>query len=119
MIKSLLFAAFALTTANAFAATCDRACLETTLDQYLSALVNHTPTSAPRGLAFRQTENAVVVDAGTGLWQSTTALGKLQRRYFDPTTEQAGYFGTLEEAAGPAIVTLRLKVEDRKITEAE
>ena len=54
-----------------------------------------------------------------GLWQSATALGELDRRYFDAVTEQAGYFGTLDEAAGPAIVTLRLKVEDRKITEAE
>jgi hypothetical protein len=119
MIKPLLLAALAFSTANAFAATCDRACLETTLDQYLTALVNHTPTSAPLGLAFRQTENAVVSVPGTGLWQSTTALGELDRRYVDTTTEQAGYFGTIEEAAGPAIVTLRLKVEDRKITEAE
>ncbi len=61
----------------------------------------------------------MVRNAGTGLWESTTALGKVQRRYFDTATEQAGYFGTLEEAAGPAIVTLRLKIEDRKITEAE
>ncbi len=119
MIKPLFLAALALTTTNAFAATCDRACLETTLDQYLTALVKHAPTAAPLGIAFRQTENAVVRNPGTGLWESTTALGKLQRRYFDTTTEQAGYFGTLEEAAGPAIVTLRLKVEDRKITEAE
>jgi hypothetical protein len=81
--------------------------------------VKHTPTAAPLGIAFRQTENAVVRNAGTGLWQSTTALGKLQRRYFDSAAEQAAYFGTLDEAAGPAIVTLRLKVEDRKITEAE
>jgi hypothetical protein len=56
---------------------------------------------------------------GTGLWQSAKALGKLQRRYFDAESGQAGYFGTLEDADGPAIVTLRLKVEDRKITEAE
>jgi hypothetical protein len=119
MIKSLVLAALALVTTNAFAASCDRACLKTALDQYLTALVKHAPTAAPLGIAFRQTENATVRNAGTGLWQSTTALGKLQRRYFDPVTEQAGYFGTLEEAAGPAIVTLRLKVEDRKITEAE
>ena len=56
---------------------------------------------------------------GTGLWQSAKALGKLQRRYFDTESGQAGYFGTLEEASGPTIATLRLKVEDRKITEAE
>ena len=86
MIKPTLFtiALAALTAASANAATtCDRACLKSTLDAYLTALV------------------------------------KLQRRYFDATTEQAAYFGTLDEAAGPAIVTLRIKVEDRKITEAE
>ena len=78
-----------------------------------------TPAAAPLGVGFRQTENAVVGTPGAGLWQSATALGKLQRRYFDAVSEQAGYFGTIEEAAGPAIVTLRLKVEDRQITEAE
>lgn len=119
MRKTFLLAALTLATANAFAATCDRACLQTTLDQYLTALVEHAPAEAPLAIAFRQTENAVVTLPGAGLWQSATALGALQRRYFDVTTEQAGYFGTIEEAAGPAIVTLRLKVEDRKITEAE
>ena len=120
MIRSLLIAAVALTAgANADAATCDRACLKATLDAYLTALVTHEPKAAPLSSGFRQTENAQVRNAGTGLWQSATALGKLQRRYYDTTTEQAAYFGTLDEAAGPAIVTLRLKVENRKITEAE
>ncbi len=120
MIKPLLLAALALVGASAnAAATCDRACLKSTLDAYLTALVKHDPKAAPLSLGFRQTENAVVRNAGTGLWQSATALGKLQRRYYDAATEQAAYFGTLDEAAGPAIVTLRLKVEDRKITEAE
>jgi hypothetical protein len=119
MIRTLLIAAVALSSASAFAATCERACLTTTLDQYLAALVKHDPAAAPLGIAFRQTENAVVRLPGAGLWQSATALGKLQRRYFDAATEQAGYFGTLEEVSGPAIVSLRLRIEDRKITEAE
>lgn len=119
MLKSLVVTALTLVTANAFAATCDRACLQATLDQYLTALVEHAPTKVPLAIGFRQTENAVVTVPGTGLWQSVTALGRLDRRYFDATTEQAAYFGTIEEAAGPAIVTLRLRVEDRKITEAE
>jgi hypothetical protein len=104
---------------SAYGAACDRACLKTTLEQYLNAVVQHNPAAAPLSVGFRQTENAMVRRAGTGLWQSAKALGKLQRRYFDAESEQAGYFGTLEEASGPAIVTLRLKVEDRKITEAE
>jgi hypothetical protein len=119
MIKSLLILALTLWSGNALAASCDRACLKSTLDQYLAAVVKHDRAAAPLGLAFRQTENAAVVPAGAGLWKSMTAVGKLDRRYFDPTTGQAGYFGTIDEAAGPAIVTLRLKVEDRKITEAE
>jgi hypothetical protein len=48
-----------------------------------------------------------------------TAIGKLDRRYFDASAGEAAFFGVIEEAAGPAIATLRLKVEDRKITEAE
>ncbi len=104
---------------SAYGAACDRACLKTTLEQYLNAVVQHNPAAAPLSVGFRQTENAMVRRPGTGLWQSAKALGKLQRRYFDAESEQAGYFGTLEEASGPAIVTLRLKVEDRKISEAE
>jgi hypothetical protein len=116
LTRVLVFAAFA---GSAFGAPCDRACLKTMLDQYLNAVVSHKPAAVPLSVGFRQTENAVVRRLGTGLWESATGLGKVQRRYFDPETGHAGYFGLLEEAAGPVIVTLRLKVEDRKITEAE
>lgn len=119
MIKPLLVLALALCSSSAVAAPCDRACLKSTLDRYLAAVVKHDGAAAPLDLAFRQTENAVVTPPGEGLWKSVTALGKLDRRFFDPAAGQAGFFGTIEEAAGPAIATLRLKVEDRKITEAE
>ncbi|MGZ3276818.1 MAG: hypothetical protein ACXWKY_14665 [Caulobacteraceae bacterium] len=119
MMKPLLVLALTLWSGQALAAPCDRACLKSTLDQYLAAVVKHDRASAPLGLGFRQTENAVVAAPGAGLWTSMTAVGKLDRRYFDATTGQAGFFGTIEEGAGSAIVTLRLKVEDRKITEAE
>jgi len=101
------------------AAPCDRGCLKTTLDQYLNAMVAHKPAAAPLSAGFRQTENAVVRRLGTGLWETSKSLGKVQRRYFDPETGQAGYFGLLEETSGLVIATLRLRVEDRKITEAE
>ena len=119
MIRNLLIAAFVLYGTAAAGQACDRGCLRTALDEYLMALVQHDPSAAPLALGFRQTENAEVRVLGTGLWQSATGLGALQRRYFDAVTQQAGYFGTLEEAAGPAIVSLRLRVEDRRISEAE
>jgi hypothetical protein len=117
MLRFILFGFVAL--GSAYGAVCDRACLKTTLDQYLAAVVQHKPASAPLSAGFRQTENAMVQRRDTGLWKSAKALGKLQLRYFDAESGQAGYFGTLEEAGGVAIVTLRMKVEDRKITEAE
>lgn len=119
MIRYLIAAALALYGTGAYGQVCNRACLRTALETYLTALVQHDPAAAPLARGFRQTENAKVRALGTGLWQSATALGGLQRRYFDAVTEQAGYFGTIEEAAGPAIVTLRLKIEAERITEAE
>jgi hypothetical protein len=117
LTRFFIFAAFA---GSAFGAPlCDRTCLKSALDQYLNAVVAHKPANAPLSAGFRQTENAVVRRLGTGLWQSATALGAVQRRYFDPETGQAGYFGLIDEAAGPVIATLRLHVDDRKITEAE
>src|SRR5580698_5066141 len=117
MTRLALASLLALSAASA--ATCDRACLKTTLDQYLAAVVAHNPAAAPLSVGYRQTENSMVRRPGTGLWQTAKALGKLERRYFDTESGQAGYFGTLEETGGTAIATLRLKVEDRKITEAE
>jgi hypothetical protein len=107
------------TSANAFGQNCDRACLKTTLDQYLNAVIKHDPSAAPLFIGFRQTENATVIKLGTGVWKSVSALGKVQRRYFDAVSGQSAYFGIAEESGAPAIVTLRLKVESRKITEAE
>ena len=105
--------------ASVSAQTCDRACLKTTLDQYLNAVVKHDPKAAPLFAGFRQTDNGVVVRPGTGTWQSITSLGKVQRSYFDPVSGQAAYLGLIEEGQATDIATLRLKVEDKKITEAE
>lgn len=98
---------------------CDRPCLKTTLDQYLNAAIKHDPAGAPLFAGFRQTENAIVVRTGTGIWKSLTGLGKVQRRYFDPVSGQAAYYGIIEEGSTADIATVRLKVEDKKITEAE
>ena len=119
MRRLIFFGLLAAGVGVAEAAPCDRACLKTMLDQYLNAVVQHNPAAVPLSAGFRQTENANVRRLGTGEWQSAKALGKLQRRYFDPVTEQAGYFGTFDDSVGTAIVTVRIHVEDRKVTEAE
>jgi len=115
----LLLVATASLPLFAAANDCDRACLKTTIDQYLTAVVKHDPAAAPLFVGFRQTENAVVVRPGAGVWKSVTGLGKMQRRYLDAVSGQAAYFGIVEEGSNPAIVTVRVKVDNRKITEAE
>src|SRR5215204_3172679 len=75
---------------------CDRGCLRTALDAYLNAVIKHEPAAAPLMIGFRQTENAIVVRAGNGLWKSMTGLGPMQRRYLDPVTGQAAYFGIIK-----------------------
>ena len=98
---------------------CDRACLRTLLDQYLQAVVKHDPAAAPIVVGFRQTENAINVRPGSGMWKTVTGLGAMQRRFFDPVTGQAGYYGLVHEGSEQAVVTVRLRVENRKLTEAE
>ena len=89
------------------------------MDAYLNAVVKHDPAAAPLMIGFRQTENAIVVRDGTGVWKTVTALGAMRRRYFDPVSGQAAYFGVVEEGAEKAVVTVRVKLDDRKISEAE
>ena len=117
MLRPIVLGVFAL--GSAYGAGCDRACLKSMLDQSLNAVVQHNAAAAPLAVGYRETENALVRRPGGGLWQSAKALGKVQRRYFDAESGQAGYFGTLEEEGGTDIVTVRVKVEERKISEAE
>lgn len=119
MRRLLVSGFFAIAYAYGANVTCDRGCLKGMLDGYLNAVVQHNPTGAPLAAGYRQTENAIVVRPGNGIWQSVKSIGKMQRKYFDTEAGQAGYFGTFEEANGTAIVTVRLKIEDRKISEAE
>ena len=98
---------------------CDRACLGGKLDRFLAAVVAKDPSKAGLWIGFRQTENALLVAPGHGIWASNTGLGTLDRRYFDAETGQAEFFGTIREGDKTAVASLRLKVEDGQVTEAE
>jgi hypothetical protein len=98
---------------------CDRACLRIALDQYLAAVIKHDPSAAPLAIGFRQTENAINVSPGGGVWKTVTGLGQMQRRYLDSVSGQAGYYGLIEEGGNVALATIRLRVQNHKLTEAE
>jgi hypothetical protein len=78
LLGALLFAT------AAFAQDCDRTCLTSHLNVYLDAVAAHNPAAGNLWVGFRQTENAVAIPEGQGVWASVTGLGSVQRRYLDP-----------------------------------
>lgn len=120
-LRSLLVMIIITSSANSMAqfGNCNRSCLADRLDEYLNAVITNDPTAAPLVIGFRQTENAEVVPLGSGMWKSATGLGKVQRRFFDPLTGQAAYFGIIAEGESAAIVGIRVRVKQRQISEAE
>ena len=105
--------------ASAQERSCNRACLADLLDKYLNAVIAHDPAKAPLVVGFRQTENSIATPLGEGLWRTTTALGEVQRRFYDPINGSAAYWGLIKEGAGSAVVSVRVRIENREISEAE
>jgi hypothetical protein len=101
------------------AAACDRACLSGILDGYLAALKAHDPSRLPLAPDVRFSENNVPLQIGDGLWNTIDKLGDYRLPFIDPQNGQAALFGVVEEDGKPAHLMVRLKVEDRRITEVE
>jgi hypothetical protein len=100
-------------------ASCDRACLNGMLDDYVAALKAHDPSRLPLAENVRFTENNVPLAIGDGLWNTVDAIGAYRLPFLEPETGQAGLFGVVEENGKPAHLLLRLKVDSRRITEIE
>ena len=101
------------------AGACDRACLEGVMDQYLNALVAQDPTRLPLATNVRNTENGQRLELGDGFWRSVSGLGTYKLVVADPQKGEVAAEVTMREAGTPLILALRLKVENRRITEIE
>jgi hypothetical protein len=105
--------------AHATQPACDRACLKGFIDQYLDALAHHDPSRLAVAAHVRFTENGAQVPLGEALWV-TFSKSLAYRHYFaDPHSGQVAAFITLMENDYPDYMMLRLRVQDRKITEIE
>ena len=103
----------------AAASSCDYACLTLVVDQYLKALVAHDPSQIPVAKGVRFTENTIPLALGEALWRTIDGLGSYKLYFADPEGGAAGIEATIRENGAPAILLLRLKVADRKISEIE
>jgi hypothetical protein len=98
---------------------CNRACLENVLDQYLRANVKHDPKLAPFSKDIKYTENSQQMDIGDGFWKTAQAVGSYRHIFADPDAGQVAMMGTMWEADARLLMSLRLRVELGRITEAE
>lgn len=98
---------------------CDRACLDGFIDQYLDAVVAHDPSRLPVANGVKFTENGQRLELGDGLWNTASARGAYKLYVADPEAGQVGFFGTILENGTSAILAVRLKVQDRKVSEIE
>lgn len=104
---------------------CDRACLLDIADRYLAAIVAHAPAKAPLAANLTFTENTVVMKPGDGLWKSAKEVSKTFKiPVSDPVAGQIGMIVMMKRVGDKGEdqdveLALRLKVQNRQITEAE
>ena len=109
----------------AFAADCNRSCLEGFVDRYLDAVIADQPSGAPLAPNVRFTEDGQQLVIGDGLWNTMRAKGHYRLFVSDVPAGQVAFFGTIEEdhrdpdKGTAALIALRLKVRNQQITEIE
>jgi hypothetical protein len=109
----------------AFGQTCDRACLDGYVDQYLDAMVKHDTKLVPLTKNVHLTENGQRLDPGDGLWRSMSSKGTYRLFVTDVQAGEVAFIGTIREQGRQAgqevagVIGLRLKVVNRQIPEVE
>ncbi len=105
--------------AAAGAGQCDRECLKGLMDEYLAALVAHDPSRLRTTPDVKFTENTNRMALGDGLWQTIGGLGTFKLYIEDPRTHQAAFYGTVQENGITALLGVRLKERERRLSEIE
>jgi hypothetical protein len=102
------------------APACDRECLIGVTEAYLAAMVAHDPTRAPVTTTARFTENTRTLKLGEGsAWTNVTGVQNYKVYIADPGAGQIALYTVLDGKERNAIYTLRMKVQDRRISEIE
>jgi len=98
---------------------CDRACLTGILSGYVAGLAAKDPSKVSVADTVRITEDTKPIALGEGLWKTITALRPYRLDFIDVREGTAATFAVAEDAGKPALVAVRLKVVNRRITEIE
>jgi hypothetical protein len=90
------------------------------MNQHLAALPKHDASGLPLAKNVKLVENTIPTPIGKGLWQTATG-GPTDFKVYaaDVDQGQIGFIGVIEDKKTPTIVSVRLKVENGKITEID
>jgi len=105
--------------AGASPADCDRTCLTSLAEQYLTALKAHDPGRAPLAPGARYSENGVELPLPDGLWRTVGTIASYRLFVTDPRQGEVGFFIKAQENGTPVLVATRLAVVAHRITEIE
>ncbi len=108
-----------LISTSAFAADCDKKCLEAIGDQYRAAYLKHDPKLAPFAKKVRFTENNVEMEFPDATWDTVTQEIGTPLTLSDPKTGNVGIYTRIMQNDTPGFLVVRLKVERGQITEVE
>ena len=100
-------------------AGCDRECLRGFVNQYLDAISAHNPGALPVTANVKFTENNEEMKLGEGMWKTFTKLTDYRRDILDVKQGVAVSFTVLEGPPSPILYVIRLKIEDKRISEIE
>lgn len=99
---------------------CDYDCLLDFTSNYIDALEDRDFSRARLSPDVKFSENNVLMPVGNdGLWGTINAVRDGEMMVADVETGNAAWFGIVEEHGNPAYLAMRIKVDDRLITEIE
>ena len=98
---------------------CDSACLAGIAVEYRAAYLAHDPTRAPFAAQVRYTENNVEMPFPDGTWDTVTQEVGPALTLTDPILGSIGIFTAIRQREVEGFLAVRLKVQGRKIVEAE
>lgn len=104
---------------TAFAADCDKKCLESVGDQYRAAYLKHDTKLAPFAKKVRFTENNVEMEFPDATWDTVTQEIGTPLTLSDPKTGNVGIYTRIMQNDTPGFLVVRLKVDRGQITEVE
>ena len=101
---------------------CDRRCLESLLERYLTALDARDASRLPLASGARYTENTVAIPLGDGFWQTIDpgSQSKTSRLVIaDAASGQVAYYGAARENGHGVLFSVRLRQAGGRISEIE